>query len=90
MITSTGFLGVLGEPLHQLRELIKDIWFRNRQERIAGELDLLERRIQIAHTFGLNGGEGIQRLAESFVAYGDTKANRQIHPAVGAGSSAAE
>lgn len=30
----------LGEPLRQLRELIKDVWFRNRQERELGELQL--------------------------------------------------
>jgi len=37
----------LGEPLRQLRELIKDLWYRNRQERQRGELQILRDKIQV-------------------------------------------
>lgn len=38
----------LGEPLKQLRELIKDLWYRNSQEKRRGELELemIERHIR--------------------------------------------
>jgi hypothetical protein len=41
-ISSPGIISFagLGEPLKQLRELIKDIWYRNRQERRIGEIEV--------------------------------------------------
>jgi hypothetical protein len=33
-------LSGLGEPLRELRELIKDLWYRNKQEKRRGELEL--------------------------------------------------
>jgi hypothetical protein len=80
-------VGVLGEPLHQLRELIKDLWFRNRQERIAGELDLIERQMQIAQTFGLDAGGWIRLhqtlLADGLVMHRRTQDADQQAPQVG-------
>ena len=37
----------LGEPLLQLRELIKDMWYRNSQERRLGDLAVTEKRIEL-------------------------------------------
>lgn len=54
MASPGGFsLSGLGEPLTQLRELIKDLWYRNRQEREQGELELLQRRIEMFSQHGL-------------------------------------
>jgi len=33
----------LGDIIEQLRELIKDLWYRNRQDRIEGDLKIIER-----------------------------------------------
>lgn len=37
----------IGELIGQLRELVKDIWYRNRQERIRGELEIIERYLHL-------------------------------------------
>ncbi len=37
----------IGEPLRQLRELIKDLWYRNRQERERGDLDIIQQKIRL-------------------------------------------
>jgi len=37
----------LGEPLREIREFIKDIWYRNRQEQELGELQLLKKRLAL-------------------------------------------
>lgn len=37
----------LGEPLRELRELIKDFWYRNRQEREHGELEIMQQKIAV-------------------------------------------
>jgi hypothetical protein len=44
-------LSGLGEPFRQLRELLKDLLFRNPQERQNGEYDLLQRRFELAEQF---------------------------------------
>ena len=41
------FLG-LGELLCELRELLKDLSFRNRQERELGDLSIIERRLELS------------------------------------------
>jgi hypothetical protein len=46
MSTTAVVLALLGS-LHQLRQLIKDLTFRNAQERERGELELNERRARI-------------------------------------------
>ena len=43
MSTTAIALALLGS-VYQLRQLIKDLTFRNAQERARGELDLIERR----------------------------------------------
>jgi hypothetical protein len=46
MASPGGFsLRGLGEPLRELREFIKDFWYRNRQERERGELELLKDKL---------------------------------------------
>lgn len=40
-----------GEVIVQLREFIKDIWYRNNQERVRGEMDLLEKALKIKKSF---------------------------------------
>jgi hypothetical protein len=37
----------LGEVVRELRELLKDVWFRNKQERVRGELDILKSYLDI-------------------------------------------
>jgi hypothetical protein len=40
------FAGI-GEIVQQLRELIKDIWFRNNQEKTKGELEIIEKYLRL-------------------------------------------
>jgi len=37
----------LGQPIEQLRELIKDLWYRNRQERQRGDLGILREKLAL-------------------------------------------
>lgn len=37
----------LGDVVQQLRELIRDVWFRNRQDRIEGDLRLIEKVLEM-------------------------------------------
>jgi hypothetical protein len=54
MASPGGFtLRGLGEPIKQLRELIKDLWYRNRQERERGDLELVRQRLEICSEYGL-------------------------------------
>jgi len=36
-----------GEIVREIRELIKDIWYRNKQERVRGELEIIEKYLSI-------------------------------------------
>jgi hypothetical protein len=47
------FLAGLGEPIAQLRELIKDVWYRNRQERARGELQILREKLELYSQYSL-------------------------------------
>jgi hypothetical protein len=63
MASPGGFhLKGLGEPIRQLRELMKDMFYRNRQERQRGELALLRERLQLAVQFRLTG-EPLDKLS---------------------------
>jgi hypothetical protein len=54
MASPGGFsLKGLGDPLKELRELIKDLWYRNRQERERGNLEILKERLEIASKYNL-------------------------------------
>jgi len=44
----------LGDPIRQMRELIKDLWYRNRQEQQRGELELLKQRLDLFTDHGLS------------------------------------
>jgi hypothetical protein len=37
----------IGEIVKEFRELIKDLWWRNRQERVRGELEIIERYLSV-------------------------------------------
>ncbi|MGH9198431.1 MAG: hypothetical protein ACRD1T_22195 [Acidimicrobiia bacterium] len=37
----------LGEPLRELRELIKDLSYRNRQERERGDIEIIQQRLTL-------------------------------------------
>lgn len=39
--------------MQQLRELIKDLWYRNRQEKEAGDLEFLKKKIEILGQYSL-------------------------------------
>jgi hypothetical protein len=41
----------LGEIVQQFRELIKDIWYRNKQEKTKGELEIVEQYLRIGHEY---------------------------------------
>lgn len=43
----------IGEPIRQLRELIKDLWYRNRQEQQRGDLQILREKLEILSDFQL-------------------------------------
>jgi hypothetical protein len=45
-------LAGLGEPIQQLREFIKDLWYRNKQEKQQGELEILRQYLSIQREFG--------------------------------------
>lgn len=48
MASPGGFsLRGLGEPIREIREFIKDLWYRNRQERERGELDILKEKLAL-------------------------------------------
>jgi hypothetical protein len=48
MASPGGFsLRGLGEPLREIREFIKDLWYRNRQERERGELEILKEKLAL-------------------------------------------
>jgi hypothetical protein len=50
-LISVGFAGLGAPLLQQLRELIKDIWYRNTQERVGGELENERRRLELGRGF---------------------------------------
>jgi hypothetical protein len=55
MASPGGFsLEGLGEPIKQVRELIKDLCYRNRQEREMGDLELLQKKLAIAGEHNLS------------------------------------
>lgn len=55
MASPGGFsLKGMGEPIKQLRELIKDLCYRNQQERQMGELELLKKKLGIASEHNLS------------------------------------
>lgn len=37
----------IGEIIEEIRELIRDVWYRNRQQRASGDLDLLDKYLRI-------------------------------------------
>jgi hypothetical protein len=41
----------LGEIVRELRELLKDVWFRNRQEKVRGELDILKNYLDMTASY---------------------------------------
>ncbi len=41
----------LGDIVQQFRELIKDIWYRNKQERTKGELEIIKQYLRIDQEF---------------------------------------
>ena len=52
MASPGGFsLQGIGEIVKELRELIKDVWFRNAQERTLGELEIIEKSLAIQHKY---------------------------------------
>lgn len=56
----------LGEPIRELRELIKDLCYRNRQEREKGDLEILKNKIEIIGGRNLSTQQ-VQVLAMSAV-----------------------
>lgn len=71
------FDALFGEPLRQLRLAVKDLLYQNRHERIAGDLDLLERQLAIATRYGLLAGSE-QTRALAVVLAGDTPLARAL------------
>jgi len=57
MASPGGFsLRGIGEPIHELRELIKDLCYRNRQERERGELEIIKQKIALVTRLNLPTG----------------------------------
>jgi hypothetical protein len=76
MASPGGFsLRGLGEPLRELRELIKDLWYRNRQERQRGELEIIQQKINLL-TQGNLPTQPVQVLA--VVVSGDMQELRKL------------
>lgn len=57
-------LAGLGEPLREVREFIKDLCYRNRQERQKGDLEILKQKLDIIAQHNL-GAIHIQTIAAS-------------------------
>ena len=68
----------LGEPVHQLRELVKDVSFRNSQEREQGELELVRSRLQLAQDYGLFSPTEVQIIVWEAVQPGRGARRRNI------------
>jgi hypothetical protein len=68
-------LAGLGEPLREIRELIKDLCYRNRQEREKGDLDILKRKIELVGSRNLSPKQ-VQVLSMSVIE--DTKEVAQL------------
>ena len=47
------FTGI-GEIVQQLRELVKDIWFRNNQEKTIGDLEIIEKHLKLQKEYSEN------------------------------------
>lgn len=56
-------LAGLGEPIHQLREFVKDLWYRNRQEKQAGQLEILRQYLALEREYGPVSPAVLDRLA---------------------------
>lgn len=56
VITSPGGFSLegLGEPIRELREFIKDMRYRNRQEREKGDLEILKQKLDIISQYSLS------------------------------------
>jgi len=57
----------LGEPLRELREFIKDLCYRNRQERHKGDLEILKQKLEIVAQHNLTP-VNVQVLASSAIS----------------------
>lgn len=54
----------LGEPLHELRQLVKDLSFRNGQEAEMARLEVIERRLDLALKYGVITREEAEELCQ--------------------------
>ena len=43
----------LGEVVRELRELLKDLWYRNKQEKVFGQLEIIDKHISMLHRHGM-------------------------------------
>lgn len=57
----------LGEPLREVREFIKDLCYRNRQEREKGDLEILKQKLEIVAQNNLNPVQ-IQIIAQAVLS----------------------
>jgi len=57
----------LGEPLREVRELIKDLCYRNRQEREKGDLEILKQKLELVAQNNLNPVQ-IQLIAQAVLS----------------------
>jgi hypothetical protein len=60
-------LAGLGEPLREVREFIKDLCYRNRQERQKGDLEILKQKLEIMAQHNLTPVH-VQMLASSTIS----------------------
>lgn len=49
----------IGEPIRQLRELLKDLWYRNKHEKEQGEIELLRHRIELVQCHRNSSGTNV-------------------------------
>lgn len=64
-MSSSGAISLegLGEPIQQLRELIKDLRYRNKQEAELGRLEIVEKQLELVLRYGVIDPAQIQELA---------------------------
>jgi hypothetical protein len=70
----------LGEPLEQLRKLIKDIWYGNAQAKARGELDLLQTKLALANKYGLTLDQLDARLDTDRIRFGQLETPQPKEP----------
>lgn len=79
------FVTLMG-PVRELREFVKDLWFRNAQEKERGELELLDTRLEIASKYGLLDTPPAQQRAAELINLPMPQQRPELPPGISGGA----